>query len=195
MKTSPYKGFTLPEILVVVAILSILSTLVFVTLRPAEYLKKSRDERRVADLNSLSILIGRKMFEFKRGNTFGSTSTVYVSLEDTVSSCANLGLPTLQNGYVYHCASSSTLKNTDGTGWLPIDLSQERAFGALPIDPRSGTTSYYAYIVDSQKTYILTAPLESARSIEEIGGRDGGEDSSRYETGNNLHLWGSASGL
>jgi len=47
------KSFTLVELMIVIAILAILSAIVVFALNPTELFKKSRDSRRLADMNSL----------------------------------------------------------------------------------------------------------------------------------------------
>lgn len=47
------KGFTLLELLIVIAILAILATVVVLVLNPAETLKKTRDSQRLSDMNTL----------------------------------------------------------------------------------------------------------------------------------------------
>jgi len=47
------KGFTLIELLVVIAILAVLMSVVVVTINPAEMLKKTRDTKRISDLDAL----------------------------------------------------------------------------------------------------------------------------------------------
>ena len=49
-----YKGFTLIELLVVVAIIVVLAAALFIILSPSELMKKSRDSRRVSELNTLN---------------------------------------------------------------------------------------------------------------------------------------------
>ena len=50
---SAEKGFTLVEILIVVALIAILAVIALVTINPAEAQKKSRDARRVKELGTL----------------------------------------------------------------------------------------------------------------------------------------------
>ena len=52
------KGFTLLELLIVIAIIAVLSTLLIVVLDPSETLKRTRDSQRVADLNTMKTAIG-----------------------------------------------------------------------------------------------------------------------------------------
>ncbi|MFA5230436.1 MAG: prepilin-type N-terminal cleavage/methylation domain-containing protein [Candidatus Paceibacterota bacterium] len=47
------KSFTLVELMIVIVILAILSAIVIFALNPTELFKKSRDSRRLADMNIL----------------------------------------------------------------------------------------------------------------------------------------------
>ena len=51
-------GFTLLELLIVIAILAILSAALVLILNPAESMKKSRDTQRISDLSTLKTAIG-----------------------------------------------------------------------------------------------------------------------------------------
>lgn len=110
---------------------------------------------------------------------------MYVSLPDSTSTCANLGLPALPGGWSYRCASTTTLTKVDGTGWIPVDFTQFSAgsiLSRLPVDPVNATTSglYYAYIPGS---WHLSAGLESVKQRAGAATKDGGTNALRYETG------------
>ena len=128
--------------------------------------------------------------------SLGTASTVYVSLPDTSSTCANLGLPSLPSGYTYSCVpqASSTLINS--SGWLPIDFTSAiQSMAKLPIDPSntSSTSLYYTYTPNPiTQTYELTSILESIKyrlggSSDKVSS-DGGDTSYTYEKGTNLSL-------
>ncbi|HEY4526144.1 MAG TPA: prepilin-type N-terminal cleavage/methylation domain-containing protein, partial [Candidatus Paceibacterota bacterium] len=55
-KRPPYfrSSFTLIELLIVIAIVAILSTVVIITLNPAELLRQSRDSVRLSDLSLMN---------------------------------------------------------------------------------------------------------------------------------------------
>src|SRR3989338_6243643 len=143
-------SFTLIELLVVTAIVAILSAVVIITLNPAELLKQSRDSKRLSDLNPLNKALALYEVDVV-GGSLGSSSTVYVSLPDASASCLNLGLPTLPAGYQYGCVTEANLRKTDGTGWIPVNLteiSSNTPLGSLPTDPVNATSSglYYTYV-------------------------------------------------
>jgi type II secretory pathway pseudopilin PulG len=187
-------SFTLTEMLIAVGILAVLSVTVLLTLNPQDLIKQSRDSQRLSDLTNLSKAIS--LYEADTGGKgfMGTSSVVYVSIPDTTSTCANLGLPKLPSGWSYHCVSSSTLQNIDGTGWIPINfnnLSFGKTLPKLPIDPINTVSSgnYYTYTYDNGVSkYELNANLESSKYKQQLAINDGGDNPSTYEISSNLSI-------
>lgn len=65
LNQSSKKGFTLIELLIVIAILAVLMSVVVIAINPAEMLKKSRDTRRVSDLDGLRTALNLYLSEDK----------------------------------------------------------------------------------------------------------------------------------
>ena len=169
----PENAFTLIELLVVIAIIAILAVVVVLVLNPAQLLAQSRDANRASDAATLHSALGIYEADQSGASTFslGNASSVYVSLPDPTltgtqtSTCASLGLPALPSGYTYQCDSGTSLRNTDGTGWIPVDfkiISSGSPFGSLPVDPVNASSSglYYTYS-PSGSFYMTTAIPES----------------------------------
>ncbi len=154
-------SFTLIELLVVIGILAILTAAVIIILNPAEYLKQTRDVTRMNDLGSINQALN--VLETQGVTNFGLANTVYVSIPDSTSTCANLGLPTLPSNYSYHCVSTSTLQSVNGTGWIPVDFTQSPtlSFSSLPIDPINSTSTGDYYTYTSGGSWELDAIFES----------------------------------
>ncbi len=194
-------AFTLIELLVVIAIIAILGVVVVLTLNPAELLRQSRDANRVSDLATINTAIG--IYAEDSGGqalfSLGNASSVYVSLPDTTSTCANLGLPSLagSNYTSYACTSSTSTRNVNGNGWIPINfqsISSGAPIGSLPQDPTNQTSTglYYAYVPGAQSltTYEVTARLESQKQASQsgAGSNDGGYSYVYDEQGKDLTL-------
>ncbi len=185
------KSFTLIELLVTLAIVAILSVVVIMTLNPSELLKQARDSNRLSDLSTLNTALSAYSADVN-GGFMGTSSVVYVSIPDTTSTCANLGLPTLPTGWSYNCVTTTSTKLSDGTGWIPVNFSNI-SFGSplssLPVDPINTTTTgnYYTYV--SGGSFILTAIPESAKQKTALASNP---NISNYPgviaTGNNLSL-------
>lgn len=187
-------SFTLIEILVVIAIVAALSVVVVLILNPLELLKQSRDSNRFVDLANISKTLN--IFSADQSSDFiGAASTIYVSVADSTSTCANLGLPGLPVGWSYGCSTENNLKKVDGTGWVPVDLTSMSfppPFSRLPVDPVNTTSTglYYTYTIGG--SFELTAGIESDKYG--IGGErdklstDGGDDFGKLEFGTDLFL-------
>ncbi|GIW65343.1 MAG: hypothetical protein KatS3mg093_322 [Candidatus Parcubacteria bacterium] len=158
--------------------------------------KNSRDSNRLNDLSTLSRTIN--YIQANEPNTFlGAPSTVYISLPDPsltgnqTSTCSNMNLPPLPTGYSYQCVSAQNLKNTNGTGWIPINFSSQPVFRlpTLPIDPKNDLSNYYTYIYDSTtQTFELNSNLESEK-YKSLLTQDNGDSNFLYEVGTKLTLY------
>jgi prepilin-type N-terminal cleavage/methylation domain-containing protein len=198
------KAFTLIELLVVIAIIAILAVVVILTLNPVELLRQSRDSNRVSDMSTLSSALGLYSEDQSSATNFslGSSSIVYVSIPDpsatstSGTNCASLGLPTLPSSYFYHCAASSTYRNVNGTGWIPVNLSNISTgspLGSLPVDPANNSSSRLYYTYDTNgTTYEVTSVMESQKygvgGSNDVISSDGGPLASVYEKGSKLGL-------
>jgi type II secretory pathway pseudopilin PulG len=191
---SPRASFTLIELLIVIGIVAVLSVVVIVILNPAQLLAQSRDSTRLNDLASLNTALA--LFQTDNaGASLGTANTVYVSLADSSSTCGNLRLPALPSGWNYNCVSTTTLRNTDGTGWIPLNfnsISARSPLSSLPIDPTNASSSrlYYTYTAGSG-VYEVSAVMESTKY--KLGGadvvsQDGGQYVDVYEKGTSLSL-------
>lgn len=183
------QGFTLIELLITIAILAVLATAVIIIINPSEFIKQGRDSTRFSDLATINKALGLVLADNASAD-FGDSTKVYVSIPDTSSSCASLTLPSLPSGLSYACASTSTFRNTDGTGWIPVDFttfSGSSPLAILPVDPINTDTSlnYYTYIPGG--SWKLTATVESTK-YEEKSQRDGGLSDGAYEIGSDLEL-------
>jgi prepilin-type N-terminal cleavage/methylation domain-containing protein len=189
------RAFTLIELLVVIAIIAILSVVVVLTLSPGEMLKQTRDQNRLSDMDTLTHALSLSQTDASPPS-LGTSNTVYVSLPDTSSTCGSWGLPVLPSGYSYHCAPLTTLRKTDGTGWIPVNLSSlslGSPLGSFPIDPTNASSSrlYYTYTTNGSQ-YEVTAVMESAKyglgGTNDVISNDGGTLASVYEKGSKLGL-------
>lgn len=157
-------SFTLIELLVVLAIVAVLSVVVILTLNPAELLKQSRDTTRISDLATLNSALNIFNTDVP-GGFIGTSTVVYVSVPDTTSTCANLGLPALPSGYTYNCVNATSTRLTSGRGWIPVNLQSISAgnpISSLPVDPLNTTsTNYYTYVANS--AWQISSRLESQK--------------------------------
>jgi prepilin-type N-terminal cleavage/methylation domain-containing protein len=195
------KGFTLLELLIVIAILAILASTVFVVLNPAEILRKSRDTQRISDLASM-----RSAINFYIANTsspiMGTTNAVgcvdqgtkyTYSIVTGVLNTAN----TLVGTTSATVSSSTQSRSPDGSGWLPVNLGSlvgGSPLSTFPVDNNptlSGDTTnprYYAYLCNQGLgVFALYANMESQTyrngGGSDVESKDGGNLPFVYEVG------------
>ncbi|HOD96767.1 MAG: type II secretion system protein [Candidatus Paceibacterota bacterium] len=182
--SQPTKGFTLIELLVVIAILAVLMSVVVITINPAEMLKKSRDSRRVSDLDALRTALNLYLSEDKDFTSLDNTKA-YLSLSGSPCTVASYGGKTATQ-----CVADP--RKVDGNGWIPLNftsLSIRSPLSSLPVDPTNSNPYFYAFTVSSTKTmYELNAKLE-ANSNSGLMSSDGGNSATVYEIGSDLTLF------
>ncbi len=165
-------SFTLVELMIVIAILAILSAIVIFALNPARLFDNFRDSKRVTDIVTLNKAISFLESWNTNGMVYGTSTVVYLSLPDSSSTCSSYALPTLATGYSYYCASSANYKNTDGTGWIPLNFavsSNNNYLSVLPVDPINDVNYYYSYFPGGSYELIARLKYSKAQSINDNG--------------------------
>lgn len=190
-------GFTLLELLIVIAILAVLATVAVLVINPGEYLKQARDGKRVSDISAINEALAIAM---QMEMNFGASTTISVSIPDSASStCGSLGLPSLPSGYQYRCVSDVNVSNIDGTGWLPVDfrtIPGGSPFAKLPSDPSEDVAAgrYYYFVGNGVGGYVVAAgAMESEKygpggASDKTSG-DGGSSAFALEMGTNANTY------
>jgi len=140
-------------------------------------LRQSRDANRVSDMATLTSALNLYLTDQGVGNGFslGNASNTAISVPDpnNSSTCGSLGLPALNTGQQWYCGSSTSSRNINNTGWIPVNLSSISAgspIGSLPVDPTNQTSSglFYAYNTNGTQ-FEVTANLESSKYKTQYG--------------------------
>jgi prepilin-type N-terminal cleavage/methylation domain-containing protein len=158
-KRNHKKGFTIVELVIVIAVIMILVTASVVLIDPVAKKKRARDNKRLSDVSTIDRAINEYLLD--KGD--------YPDQADTLRESTTLPL------------GSSALVNAVG-GWIAADLSKYTS--RLPIDPLNDGTYHYSYY-HTVSSYELDAPLEY---LTEEAQNDGGDDPQVYEMGNDLTL-------
>ncbi|MCX6702374.1 MAG: hypothetical protein NTW60_00685, partial [Candidatus Wolfebacteria bacterium] len=171
-----------------IGILAVLSTVAVVTLSPLELIKQARDSTRMADLATLNKAVA--VYQSSGQTNLGTVNTIYVSIPSNQPNCSDLGLPTPPYGWTYVCVTSSTLRKTDGTGWIPLNFSAV-SYGTplekLPVDPINATSTYNYYEYIPGGSWKILAVLESDK-YQSKARLDGGTASQAFEAGTDMSL-------
>jgi len=164
------KGFTLVELLVVIAIIAILAAVVVLIINPLELTRRGRDAARLTDLANLQNAIN------------------VAAQEATSSGTEILCVGGLTSGACTGKSTDTAQRVTDGSGWVKVNLGAQQSVSVptLPVDPTNDTAFHYTYCSDGAAWEINSA-LES----QQQGGKmvnDGGDEDTRYEVGSTLGL-------
>lgn len=179
MNKLPKKGFTLVELLIVVAILAILSTATVIILNPLQILQEARDGQRLNDINTVNSAISLYL-------ATATSPTFTTAFNCTVGTAPHTG----DTG----TCTTNVVRATSGTSsWVNFDFSLASGgspLSVLPLDPTQSTTYFYVFSVNSTtQKYELNANMESAKYA--VGGtadvesttKDGGDNTNVYEIG------------
>ena len=185
--------------LIGIGILAILVSL-YIQYGKPYLLERSReklDQVRIKDLDNLNKSVANVIIASSTA-PIGANNTIYISLPSNDPACANLDLPSVPDGWTYHC-TPNLLLNVNGTGWIPANVSASMKM--LPVDPVNNpdTLDYYSYVASSTAStspqYVITSVLDSKKYLKQKAQTDGGTDDIRYEVGNYLALSSYINGL
>jgi prepilin-type N-terminal cleavage/methylation domain-containing protein len=200
------KGFTLTELLIVLAGLGILFGVISTTLKPFDIFKASRDAQRINDLNKINAAIKEYIILSKNPDLDGpyysntgydeASSTIFISVPNDKESTSTF---TDKNNKVWivNQVPSSKLLKIDGSGWLPVNLKELKspALSIYPVDPINSLSQkyFYSYVFKREtKVFELNCNLESEKykygGKEDKTSTDGGDDPYIYEVGSILTI-------
>jgi len=154
------KGFTLVELIVVVALVSMIASLSLVALNPADIFARSRDSKRLSDLAFLTNAFER--YNIDNGVYPDSAAIMRVSSF----------LPQDQTGPLQSASS----------GWIVGDMS--KYISRLSTDPKNEDFLVYRY-KRSENAYELDCYLEYYKEKSQA---DGGNNAERFEVGNDMSI-------
>lgn len=152
MSNQSSRGFTLLEILLVVAAIAILAGIVIVAINPVKQLGQTRDAQRLTDVNTISSAI----FQYYIDNEMLPSS---IPLDDTLS-CTDKAA-TSRFGI---CVTGTTCS----PGFrLDEDLAPDY-LSVLPSDPSGSSanfTGYIAFRTSAHRVFVCAPKVETAGDI------------------------------
>lgn len=153
------KGFTLVEILIVVALIAILAVVALITINPAEAQRRARDTQRLKDISTLQSIVEQYLSD----NPSTTFTTDIVSSAGTFTCDANwIGLDL--------CSYANT---------VPIDPANRSTIVAGTAGSAGGN-AYYEFILDATGQYRICTRFESQANIAKATS-DGGQSDDYFE--------------
>lgn len=169
------RGFTLVELLVVIAIVAILAAVVVLIINPLELTRRGRDAARLSDLSNLQ-------------------NAINVAVQEATDS----GAAILCDGGTYPCTEASyplggSTRLSDGTGWVKVNLGGQKSVSipTLPVDPVNDTTYHYTYCADDDAWEIdttLESDQQKTKMTADGGDQNASDTTGKFEVGSNLTL-------
>ncbi|MBI2414464.1 prepilin-type N-terminal cleavage/methylation domain-containing protein [candidate division WWE3 bacterium] len=160
------KGFTLVELLVVVAIIAVLAGVVIVAINPAALLQKSRDATRLQDVENIHKAMSLALADGE------------ITLTATPANCGT-------------CDSLGGTQAVDGTGWVQFAIPTGKTglakyLPTLPADALNTGANVYTF-GSTVAGYELNTVLESPDNAAKMS-TDGGNAAGIWEVGTSLTI-------
>jgi prepilin-type N-terminal cleavage/methylation domain-containing protein len=197
-------GFTLIEILIVISIILILFSVTAQIFKPAAYLRKTRDIKRLADLQALDVALKTYLTATTSPNlgpankgVDETSPTIFISVPFDKEDKRSQTIVWNAKTYYFSQASSSEYFKNNGQGWLPVNLNvlPYPPLFAYPVDPINSYNKkfFYSYVFKrASSTYEINANLEYENykkgGLEDKTSNDAGDNLNIFEIGNDKTL-------
>jgi type IV pilus assembly protein PilA len=165
------KGFTLLEILLVVAIISVLAGIVIVAINPAKQLGDARNAQRRADVATILSAVYQYIIDHSGTvpatiNTFGSFTSASTTCDDIITNA---------NGSDYEICKSNvnTCGQTDLEAYIASTTGSVSYLTAIPTDPSVDLTAegsgYYIARIPNSGNRIIVCASTTENFVEAVG--------------------------
>ncbi len=145
------KGFTLLEILLVIAAIGILAAIVLVAINPNRQLAQARNAQRRSDVLAISNAVYQKIID----EANAGTSNTLTAITTTVAEIYKSGTTTGTTGCTGTPIDLAAVASDAGADIVPLYLAQ------VPQDPSEGATavcSGYTIVKDANNRITVAAP-------------------------------------
>lgn len=135
------KGFTLLEVLLVIAIIAILAAIVIIAINPSKQLGDGRNAQRRSDVNTILNAVYQYAID-NNGNLPSSITTTQTEICKTGGTCTSLidlGVLTTDEKYLVSIPYDPTGSSTNGAGYEIVKSSNGRVTVVAP-DAEQGQT-------------------------------------------------------
>jgi prepilin-type N-terminal cleavage/methylation domain-containing protein len=175
------KGFTLIELVIVIAIIAVLGTAVFLNIKPGDILANSRNSTRKSDAQNLSTAINKALVGGDIALT--TTNNTFKSSND-----ANVSYVVTGGGYVPFTQAVANGTAKLDLNKLPSDPSNGNAITTIPTGGSfgGGANKFGVYYCSDGKDFEVDVYLENDTKSEMK--TDGGNNDNAYEVGSNTQL-------
>jgi len=133
------RGFTLVELLIVIAVIAVLAASVFVALNPAQRFLASRDAKRTADVEAVASAL--KTYQTDNAGSYPASVTALTAGSFYMIGTAGAG-----------CDTGCTAKTTQAACVDLTALVTGGYTGSVPMDPSSGTAATTLYYMSRNST-------------------------------------------
>jgi len=165
MKKRFLKGFTLIELIIVIAVIALLAAATFVAINPAKRVGDANNSRRWSDITAIADAYqayiadnsGTAPTSTTAGVTYSITTTTWSGTSYTTCEAAANGNPTTTTAYV----QLSALVTGGYIGAIPLDPSYAAATDLL-------NTGYYFYRESTGKLVIGACDTYNSQNIEVV---------------------------
>jgi prepilin-type N-terminal cleavage/methylation domain-containing protein len=151
ISVSQKKGFTLLEILLVIAAIGILASIVLVAINPNRQLSQARNAQRRSDVNAISGAIYQKIIDEANAGTTNTLTAITTTVNEIYKSGTTTGTTNCTGTPIDMAAMASDA----GADVVPTYLA------AIPQDPSEGSTSVcsgYTVVKDANNRITVAAP-------------------------------------